>query len=270
MFKRIGLATSDLLLCVIGILSVIVSVRSIFSPPKSISGLDTLLTLVLVSLGLLMIAMVVERRLRLDRLNEQLEELTTRLEPDSKYLPDMQSVSSELRNIVRRSSENIFCIGALSSDKPYLKLIEDAVKGRDVIYYRVVDGDHIYHPMHQHLMALLAFNRVYIGYIDREKFGNMTVTDIGAVIAFPSPHVDKLTGLSLSDPSMTAPYMQHVLVAYGACSPMTEQKLTELCERCRKDIQPTSPVAFRNPEKQKASPHETARSNSTGAKQHPG
>jgi hypothetical protein len=257
MFKRIGLATSDLLLCAIGILSVIVSVRSALSPPKSVSGLDTLLTLVLVSLGLLMIAMVVERRLRLDRLNDQLKELATHLESDSKYLPDMQSVSKALRDIVQRCSENIFCIGALSSDRAYLKLIEDAVKNRDVIYYRVVDGDHIYHPMHQHLTALLRVKGVYIGYIDREKFGNMTVTDVGAVIAFPSPYVDKLTGLSLPDPSMISPYMQHVLVAYGACSPMTEQKLTELCERCRTDIRPTTPVEILNSEKQRVGRDET-------------
>lgn len=180
-----------------------------------------------------MIAIVVERRLRLDRLNYQLEELTTHLEPDSKYLPDQSSVGKALRDIVQRSSENIFCIGALGSDRPYLKMIEDAVKNRGAIYYRVVNGDHIYHPMHQHLTALLAEDRAFIGYIDREKFGNMTVTDAGAVIAFPSPYADKLTGLYLSKPSMASPYLQHELVAYGACSAMTEQKLTELCEKCR-------------------------------------
>ena len=242
MFKRIGLATSDLLLCVIGILSVVVSVRSILSPPKSITGLDTLLILVLVSLGLLMIAVVIERRVRLDALNDQLKNLTAQLEPDTKYLSDIESVSGVLRDIVQRCSENIFCIGALSSDKTYLKLIEDAVKKRDVIYYRVVDGDHIYHPMHQHLLALLAADKVYIGYIDREKYGNITVTDVGAVIAFPSPHVGKLTGLFLSNPSMTSPYMQHVLVAYGACSPMTEEKLNDLCEKCRPGIRSATPV----------------------------
>ena len=240
MFKRIGLATSDLLLCAIGILSVVVSVRSLLSPPKSIAGLDTLLILVLVSLGLLMIAIVIERRVRLDTLNDQLKNLTTHLEPDTRYLSDIESVSGVLRNIVRRCSENILCIGALSSDKIYLKLIEDAVKKRDAIYYRVVDGDHIYHPMHQHLAALLAVDKVYIGYIDREKYGNITVTDIGAVIAFPSPHIGKLTGLFLSNPSMTSPYMQHVLVAYGACSPMTEKKLNDLCEKCRPNIWPTT------------------------------
>jgi hypothetical protein len=240
LFKRIGMATADLLLCAIGILSIIISVRSLLSPPKTVPTTGTLLSLILAALGLLLIAAVIERRIRLDKLNEHMEDLMTRLEPDSTYLVDSQSVSDSLFKIVRACSESVLCIGALSSDTVYLREIENAVKGRGIVYYRVINSDHIYHPMHRHLLSLLNHRNTNIRWVRREKYGNVTVTDKGAVLAFPSPYAEKLTGLLLSQPSIAAPYIQLVLAVYAACEPVTESKLRKLCVKCRSAQVPTT------------------------------
>jgi hypothetical protein len=227
------MATADLLLCAIGLFSVVVSVESLVSPPKTVAGAGRLFSLMLTALGFLLIAAVIERRIRLDKLNHQIQELIVHLEPGSIYLSNSQQVSDALRRIVAACSENLLCIGALSSDRAYLRTIEEAVKRRNVSYYRVVNSDHIYHPMHEHLLALLANPNSHIRWVGREKYGNLTVTDKEAVLAFPSPQVEKLTGLLLSQPPLAAPYISLVFAVYAACEPVTESKLKKLCEKCR-------------------------------------
>jgi hypothetical protein len=243
LLKRIGMATADLLLCAIGILSVVVSVRSLLAPPKTVAGADTLLSLMLAALGLLLIAAVIERRVRLDKLSQQIQDLMVHLEPGSTYLADSRSISDALHKIVETCSETILCIGALSSDRDYLRAVEDAVKRREVPYYRVINSDHIYHPMHEHLLALMENPNTNIRWVEREKYGNITVTDKGAVLAFPSPYPDKLTGLLISLPSMVSPYIQLVLAVYAVCEPVTESKLRELCEKCRSATGPGRDMA---------------------------
>lgn len=232
--NRIGLFAADLLLVAVGVFSVGISVMSLLAPPTTVTALAQVLSIMLAALGLLLVAAVVERRARLDKLNKKFDDFLSQLEPESKYLPDMKSVRDALHAIVSTCSGTIYSIGALSSDRSYLNAISDAVKERDVVYYRVVIGNHIYHPMHLHLLSLLGNGSTYIGWLEREKYGNITVTDKGAVLAFPSPRVDRLTGLSLSV-KVATPYGQQVLNAYHAAAPVTEGKLAELCEKCRSE-----------------------------------
>jgi hypothetical protein len=235
--RRLGLALSDLLLVVIGLVSIAVSVRSLFEPPKSIEQLGNILSALLGATGLLLVAAVIERRARLDTLFREFTDLRKAISPNAAYLSDRQAVERALAHLADSSSDHILAMGARSSAADYLTAVEDAVTRRSATYHRVVNGDYIFHPMHAHLTKVMKHENVFIAWTPHEKFGNIAVGDTECVVAFPSPYIDRFAGLRLMGEAVASQYGQQIMAAFAGCDPLTADMAEKLCVDCRAPVE---------------------------------
>lgn len=234
MLKRVSLILSDLLLVVIGAYSIVIAVRSMVEPPTTLAGLAGVLAALLSAIGLLLIAAALERRLRLDTLARRFDALAKAVAPTAIYLSDRHGVIRALTEAVNASRDRILAMGARSSAVDYLRAIEDAVIRREVAYHRVVNGDYIFHAFHEHLIKMLPRENVFVAWTPFEKFGNITVADTDCVIAFPSPYIDRFSGLRLVGESVASQYAQQVMAVYATCQPLTLDTAATMCVDCSK------------------------------------
>jgi hypothetical protein len=161
--RSFAVASTDLLLAAVGVLGVVVSVRSLMDPVKDFKGLNGALALLLTSVGLLLVTTAIERRLRLDAITEHLVVIERGLRPNVAYLPGADAVKASLIGLVSGAAEGVYTLGARSSATRYLRAIEKAVTDRHLPYYRVLDGDDISHDLHEHLSCFSKrINAVYM------------------------------------------------------------------------------------------------------------
>lgn len=192
--------------------------------------------LTLLSLSFLLLSTVFERRSRLDTIQSTLNAIIANYTFGTRYLDDERAVVPELERAVSEANETIMALGAKSRASDYLEKIEEAVKQRDAIYYRLIDGTFIPHELHEHLERVIASPNVQISWTPREKFGNLTVTENECIIAFPAPYL-KFSGLLLPGQVNSRRYTQYFLEAFSKALPVrTEKALQALCNTCNPDI----------------------------------
>lgn len=190
-------------------------------------------TFTLLVLSFLLVSIVLERRQRLDAIQNALDTIITTYALGVQYLDDMESVSNALERAVRQADEIIMALGSRSRTVSYLKAIEGAVLHHSIIYYRLLDGADITHELHEHLISVLRAPNVQIAWTPKEKFGNLTVTDHECIIAFPAPYRNKLSGLRLPGDANSRRYTQYFLEAFSEGLPIrTEKAIEVLCEKC--------------------------------------
>jgi hypothetical protein len=189
--------------------------------------------LTLLSLSFLLVSIVIERKRRLDTIQNTLDNIIDTYILGAQYLDDSESVTTELERVVRQADEIVMALGARSRAVSYLKAIESAVSQRSVIYYRLLDSTDITHELHEHLQTLVHAPNVHIAWTPKEKFGNLTVTEHECVIAFPAPYRNKLSGLRLPGDTNSRRYTQYFLEVFSEGLPIrTEHSIEILCERC--------------------------------------
>jgi hypothetical protein len=187
----------------------------------------------LLSLSFLLASAVIERRTRIDKIQETLDSIISSYTFGTQYLDDADTVISQLERITRRANESIMALGAKSRAKNYLSAIQEAVLQRRVIHYRLLDGDYIPHELHEHLKEIVHAPNVQIAWTPREKFGNLLVTENESVMAFPAPYLDKFSGLWLPGQTNSRRYTQYFLEAFSKSLPVrTEKAIEVLCIQC--------------------------------------
>lgn len=223
----------DILVAAVGLSAVGVSIWALIKPPVDLHGLDVILSAGLTALGLLMLSTVIERRTKLEALASRLESLAALL-TDARYLPYADAVKRALEEAVEQTRQRVLAIGSKSTARRYLRSIEYAVMHRNVTYYRILDGDSIFHPLHEHLVKLHGRKNVFIALVDRENYGNITVCDGVTVLAFPSPFQDKFSGLSVLGAAASTQYGEQILAIYATANRVDDVlRLKALCADCR-------------------------------------
>lgn len=232
--SRISVIAADAVLIVSAVLGVAITVAHFTGWLEHAPWLAEripVLGLLLVSLVLLDI--VLERRLRLDRLSESILELSRAHESGIHYLPNAESTETATAEITQRARESILAVGAKSKRSKYLNEITEAVKGRKVAYHRLLEGLYITHEMHQHLASIVELSNTHISWTPHDKFANLLVTETDCVLAFSSPWPDRYSGLILPGAEFARQYTEYFFAAFGAATPVrTKADLEALCGKC--------------------------------------
>jgi hypothetical protein len=225
---------NDIVLFSSAILSIGVSLLDFLGVLDELPWLSERVTiLILLSVSFLIISVIIERKTRLDVIQGTLDNIIENYAFGVQYLPDAESVTSELDRIVRQADECIMALGAKSRAKNYLDSIEDAIENRDVVYHRLINGTYIPHELHEHLREILEDSNVQISWTPREKFGNMTVTERGCILVFPAPYRNRFSGLRLPGETNSRKYTQYFLEVFSRGLPIrTERSIEILCEKC--------------------------------------
>ena len=133
---------------------------------------------------------------------------------------------------VQNAERYIYAIGGRSRNETYLNAIKDRVAKGGIRYVRIITGDHILHHLCKHLHDL--FESSEIGYLPKDKYGNVIVTDRITVIALPSPSVKLLDkGLKIIDERVASDYREYIIELLGKSNRNTDLSFIEsLCSEC--------------------------------------
>lgn len=194
---------------------------------------DRVETIILLSVSLLLLSVVLERKTHLEKIQNTLDSLIASYTFGTQYLENANLVTTQIERATRRANETILSLGSKSRASAYLQSIETAVVERKVIHYRLLDGLYIRHELHEHLERILNASNVNIAWNPREKFGNLVVTENECILAFPAPYMDKFSGLLLPGENNSRRYSQYFLEAYSQSFPVrTKKAIASLCLQC--------------------------------------
>ena len=135
---------------------------------------------------------------------------------------------------VRNAKRYIYAIGGRSRNELYLDTIKEKVSNGNIRYVRIITGDHILHALCRHLNIL--YGSLEIGYLPKDKYGNVLVTDNVTVIALPSPKVKLLDkGLIIIDSRVAADYREYIVELLGRSEKnVSLEFIKSLCKECNK------------------------------------
>lgn len=191
-------------------------------------------TLLVVSLVL--IDVVLERRLRLETVLDNLASIQHSQQLGVRFLPDAATAEASLAEIARRATQSILAVGAESRHLQYLGAVSKAVRERKLTYYRLLEGLYMTHALDEHLATLVGLSNVRIGWTPHEKYANLCVTESETVLAFPSPWPDRYSALALPGAGFARQYTEYFFDAFAAATAVNdEQSLQALCHKCGPD-----------------------------------
>jgi hypothetical protein len=227
---------SDIVLVLIAFLYLGLIFFDIFWPLPFLTT-DIIIKILTTGFSFLIIGVVLERRRRIDRIQKSLDDILSNFVFGAQYLENRDLVYGELEQLVRSSNESIMALGVRAEAESYFNEIYNAISTRGVIYHRILDGMDINCNLHKHLLELIKLDEnVQIVWIPKEKYGNITITEHGCIIAFPAPYKYKLSGLKLPGEKISRMYTQYFMEIYKECIPIqTERSLETLCEDCRSE-----------------------------------
>lgn len=230
--------TNDVVLVGAATISIAVTLLDFLGVLDQVKWLsDRIEIIILLSLSLLLLSVVIERKKRLEAIQATLDSIVTSHTLGVQYLENAEAVAAELERIVRQAGDSIMALGAKSTITEYLDAIELSVMHRSIIYYRLLDRTDATHELHEHLKRLVHAPNVQIGWTPREKYGNLTVTEQDCVMVFPAPYKNKFSGLRLPGQANSRRYTQYFLEAFSKSLPLrTERSIELLCEKCNPNI----------------------------------
>jgi hypothetical protein len=236
LWRTVGAWVTDGVYSLLGLCTVVIGIWAVINPPDSLRGVTVVSSIGLSALGLLLLATVIDRRTKLDLLVSRIESLPGLL-TDSRYLPNARAVERALQDAVDQTKDRVLAVGSKSTASDYLQAIERAIAQRGAKYYRILEGDDIHHALHEHLVRARGQRNVFIGWADRENYGNITVCDDVTIFAFPSPDQDSFSGLSVFATAAGARYGEQIYAIYAQTNPkmnpVDEARLKQLCLDCR-------------------------------------
>jgi hypothetical protein len=232
--SRIAVGVADTVLILSAILGVAITVAHFFGWLEHVPWLtERIPVLVLLVVSLVLLDVVLERRLRLERLAESVLALRRAHESGIHYLPDAESAEAATAEITQRARQTILAVGAKSKSTKYLSVVTEAAKTRKIPYHRLLEGLYITHEVHQHLAAVIEFPNVKVSWTPHDKFANLLVTENDTVLAFPSPWPDRYSALFLPGPDFARQYTEYFFAAFAAATPVgTKDELQGLCGKC--------------------------------------
>ncbi len=196
-----------------------------------LSGRVEIITLLILSL--LLVNAVVDRKIGINKIQDSLDNIISSYSLGGQYLDDARAVISQLERITRKADEIIMALGAKSRASNYLLSIKEAVFQRNVIHYRLIDGEYIPHSLHEHLIEIIKSPNVHVAWTPKEKFGNLLLTENGCVIAFPAPYIEKFSGIWLPGEENSRRFAQYFLEVFSKSLPVSTEKAIEvLCMEC--------------------------------------
>jgi hypothetical protein len=225
---------SDIVLIVSALLAVAITLLHFIGLLDQVKWLNARLpTITLLAISFVMFATVIDRHTKLARIERLLQQSMDTYVLGVQYLKDSSSVIAELQDMVRKAEEFIMALGAKSTATPYLQQITDRASSGEIIYYRLLTGDHITHNLHIHLDFLLNTPGVHIAWNRSEKYGNLTVSEQQAIVALPTPYWNKFAGIKLPGERNARLYSQYFLEALAKSVPVrTKRAIEALCETC--------------------------------------
>lgn len=226
--------SSDIVLIGAALLSIGTSLLDFLGILDGIPWLaDRVQVLILLSTSFLLLAIVVERKSRLDAIQRALDGLVANTTIGTKYLDEADHVLNELERAAKHATESIMALGGRAKESKYLNAIKDAVIERNVIYYRLIDGTSIHHELHEHLSSIFQVPNVKISWKERGKIGYLMVTEKDCIMAFPAPYEERFSGLSLPGTQNCRKYTQYFLEDFSMCIPVERpDALQALCVQC--------------------------------------
>ena len=209
-FQQILMLSADIFLLLMAIIAIVYGVVEFFSDAETIP-LERSLAIIAGLMGLIIVAILIDRRIELAGIRKLLE-----IDDDFEYIADTHDVVRELTKLVSEAEEFIFSIGAKSTAKEYLDEIETKVK-KKVQYRRLLTGDHITPELYRHLSKIIEISDsdVNIAWNKSEKYGLMTITENGVIIALPSPYKQKFTGIKLVGDHNARLYNHYFMEAFS-------------------------------------------------------
>jgi len=225
---------SDIVLIVSAILAVSITLLDFIGLLDQVKWLNARLpTITLLAIGFVLIATVIDRHTKLARIERLLQQSIDTYVLGIQYLEDNSSVISELHDMVRKADEFIMALGSKSTATSYLDQITHKVRSGDIIYYRLLTGNHITHDLHIHLDAVLNTPGVQIAWNRSEKYGSVTVSEQQAIVVLPTPYWNRFAGIKLPGGRNARLYSQYFLETFAkSVSVRTKRAIEALCEKC--------------------------------------
>lgn len=212
--------------------------------------------LVLLVVSLILASSVVERRLHIEAIRRDLQLLHQSSNFGVRYFPDAESSERALLTSAQRATGSIFVVGAKSQNERYLGAIEEAVKRGQVRYYRLVDGTHITHQLHEHLSNLLNFPGLRMAWTPREKYANLCVTSSETILVLPSPRVAEFSAVALPGVDLARQYAEYLFDDFrNATELQSRDQLEVLCDQCSPS-QDRAPTAIKDALRERSCPTE--------------
>lgn len=223
------------------VILILAAIVAVAAPIADLAGLlenvqwlrERIPTITLLAVGLLIAASIFDRRTVLARIETLLRRAVKSQALGVQYLPDRYSVLRRLEDTVSKANETLMAVGAKSTATIYLQQVSRKVASGDITYYRLLTGNHITHELHEHLGSLLGSPDVHVAWNYSEKFGTFTVSEDHVVLAIPSPHPSRFTGIMLPGSANSRLFTYLFLEAFRSSTPITgQQQLALLCQRC--------------------------------------
>ena len=173
------------------------------------------------------------RGVSLPRSNAAGEETEIRHETTCVLIEGTDRISAEMSNAAKEATKYIYTIGGRSRNQVYLNAIQERVQRGDVHYIRVITGNHICHPLCEHLGQLMGV--VDLGYLIEQKFGGVMVTHNTTFIGLPSSNVSVLNkALKIESEQIAADYRSYVVEVLGNSQrDIRPEHIKKLCTTCR-------------------------------------
>jgi hypothetical protein len=199
----------EIILGIFSTLAVVVSLIDLFSDFINLNS-DTQMSILITLSSAIILYLIIERYSELIRIRELLQD------DEFEYIAETKDVIKNLSSITQEAKEFLYSIGAKSTAEDYLAEIE--LKNMENFQYRrLLTGDHITKELHDHLLTIRKNGEidVKIAWIKSEKYGQMTITENGVIIALPSPYKKEFKGIKIIGDNDARHYIQYFLDAFS-------------------------------------------------------
>lgn len=191
---------------------------------------ENIQTVIVVGLSLILGAIVIDRYFKLDRIEDLIKKGI-----GVEFIKDGTQIFDELQNMVESASSYVYIIGAKSTRKSYLDIITKKVSHPNILYSRLLTGNHITHDIHKHLDTVVGKRNVQITWHPSEKYQAMVVTEKQAVIVLPTPDPNSVRALKFPGEANAREQFAYFTLSLKderAVEIRTKKGVEILCEKC--------------------------------------
>jgi hypothetical protein len=145
----------------------------------------------------------------------------------------VEAITSAMLKAVEDAEKYVFTIGGRSRNDPYLNALKQRVHRGDVRYIRIITGDHVRHPLCQHIRDMQ--DQIELGHLPEDKYGGVLVTHETVILALQSSRVPSLDkGLRIQNERIASDYRLYVLELLSSSNRAVDAELIQsLCTTCR-------------------------------------
>jgi hypothetical protein len=137
--------------------------------------------------------------------------------------------------MVENASSYVYIIGAKSTRKSYLEAITKKVSHPNILYSRLLTGNHITHDVHKHLDTLVGKRNVQVTWHPSEKYQTMVVTESQVVIVLPTPDPEIVRAIKFPGEANAREQFAYFTLSLKdekAVEIRTKKGVEILCEKC--------------------------------------